>query len=112
MSTLAQVGRLFFVVFILALGGRVIWLKRTGRWKHPRSFPVAMVLLSIALVLVSLGQVLSYLGQSPEGGWVAYCLRFAYLQLLPDSQDAPRDARNGIQADRSRVGNRRVPAVE
>ena len=62
MSTLVQLGPLFFILFILVLGGRLILLKRTGRWKRRWSFPVAMVLLGLAIVLVSLGRVLSYFG--------------------------------------------------
>jgi RsiW-degrading membrane proteinase PrsW (M82 family) len=62
MSTFPQLARLFFLVFILVLGGRFIWLKRTGRWKRPWSFPVAMVLLGLAIILVSLGNILSYFG--------------------------------------------------
>jgi len=63
MSPLVHPGPILFILFILVLGGRLIWLRRTERWKRVGSFPVAMVLLSLAIILVSLGKVLSNFGR-------------------------------------------------
>jgi hypothetical protein len=62
MSTFLQFAPLVEILFILVLGGVLIWRKRTGRWKRPWSFPVAMVLLGLAIVLVSLGKVMRHFG--------------------------------------------------
>jgi hypothetical protein len=62
MSTLRQFGPLVEILVFLVLGFVFIRRKRTGRWKGPLSFRVAMVLLGLALVLVSLGTVLNHFG--------------------------------------------------
>jgi len=65
MHTLTQIGPWFRYLFVLALLveiGIFIQRKRSGRWKRPWSFPVAMVLLGLAVVLILSATVLSYFG--------------------------------------------------
>jgi hypothetical protein len=65
MNTLKQIGTWFRYLFVLALLVEMwvfIQRKRSGRWKRPWSFPVAMVLLSLAVVLILSATVLSYFG--------------------------------------------------
>jgi hypothetical protein len=65
MNTVKQIAPWFRYLFVLALlveMGIFIQRKRTGRWKRPWSFPVAMVLLGLAIVLILSATVLSDLG--------------------------------------------------
>lgn len=65
MHTLNQIAPWFRYLFLLAILveiGIFIQRKRSGRWKRPWSFPVAMVLLSLAAVLILLATVLNYFG--------------------------------------------------
>jgi amino acid transporter len=48
------------ILIILSLLCALILRKRTGRWKRPWSFPLAMTLLGLALVMVSLATVLRH----------------------------------------------------
>jgi hypothetical protein len=65
MNTLKQIGPWFRYLFVLALLVEMwvfIQRKRSGRWKRPWSFRVAMVLLGVAVVLILSATVLSDLG--------------------------------------------------
>ena len=62
MSTFRQFAPFIQILVILTIGGALIWRKRTGRWKRPWSFPVAMGLLALAIVLLALAPVLSHFG--------------------------------------------------
>ena len=62
MSTFLKFLPYIQIVFLLVLGGALIWRKRTGRWKRPWSFRMAMGLLGLSIALLVLAQVLRYFG--------------------------------------------------
>ena len=53
----------FWTVFSAAMLSRFYWLKRTGRWKRPRTYPWAMTLMALAMTCGVLALVLNRFGR-------------------------------------------------
>jgi len=53
---------IFWAVFPMAMMLRFYSLKRTGRWKRPRTYPFAMTAMALAAVSSALALVLGYVG--------------------------------------------------
>lgn len=56
------IGMIFWIVFPVLMMSRFYWLRRTGRWKRPRTYRVAMTLMSLAPLCAALSFVLRNLG--------------------------------------------------
>ena len=56
------IGMIFWIVFPVVMMSRFYWLKRTGRWKRPRTYPWAMTLMALAAVSSALTLVLRNVG--------------------------------------------------
>ena len=56
------IGMIFWIVFPVVMMSRFYWLRRTGRWKRPRTYPWAMTLVALAAVSSALALVLRYVG--------------------------------------------------
>lgn len=56
------IGMIFWIVFPAAMMSRFYWLRRTGRWKRPRTYFWGMTLMALALVAGALALVLSQVG--------------------------------------------------
>ena len=54
---------IFWVVFPVVMMSRFYWLRRTGRWKRPRTYPLAMSLMALAALSSALAFVLTYVGR-------------------------------------------------
>jgi hypothetical protein len=59
---LQTIGMIFWAVFPMAMMLRFYSLKRTGRWKRPRTYPFAMTAMALAAVSSALALVLGYVG--------------------------------------------------
>lgn len=52
---------IFWTAFPVVMMSRFYWLRRTGRWKRPRTYPWAMTLMAVAAVCGALALVLGAL---------------------------------------------------
>jgi hypothetical protein len=62
-SLVALIGKCAWIVMIAGLIVVFIRRKRTGQWKRPWTFPLAMTMLGLALVAYSAALVLEYFGK-------------------------------------------------
>jgi len=62
LELMRTIGMICWVVFSVAIMSRFYWMRRTGRWKRPRTYPWAMTLMAVAAVCSGLSLVLRYVG--------------------------------------------------
>ena len=61
MVLMRTIGMIFWTAFPVVMMSRFYWLRRTGRWKRPRTYPWAMTLMAVAAVCGALALVLGAL---------------------------------------------------